>query len=220
MFWSHFIPLSCGYCCQCKSLLSWQHLGTNWRATNCLQKEKYREFCKGKANLLPPFPSKPTSFLTTACTEICELGAHISSLTCWAPWTSPGRVVGVCVVPGDAQCLCVQGMTGAQCPGCSQWQGYGLASCYSQGPQSCPNLPAFDPGAALQVMSVSPSLASGQRWSPTTAARHGKSSTVLQVRDMPPAFSNSLLSGTNWREGASTGSEMCPAQCGAPCLQL
>lgn len=81
-----------------------------------------------------------------------------------------------------------------------------------------PDLPAFDSGAALQVVSVSPFLASGQRWSPNTAARHGKSSTVLQVRDVSPGFSSSLPSGTNWRERGSAGSEMCPAQCDHWCL--
>lgn len=68
----------------------------------------------------------------------------------------------------------------------------------------------------LQVMSVSPSLASGQRWSPSTAARHGKSCTVLQVRDVCPDFS-SLPNGINWRVETSAGSEMCPAQCGRWC---
>lgn len=69
----------------------------------------------------------------------------------------------------------------------------------------------------LQVMSVSPSLASGQRWSPSTAARHGKSCTALQVRDVSPDFFSSLPSGINWRVGASASSEMCPAQCGCWC---
>lgn len=124
------------------------------------------------------------------------------------------------MVPGDVQRPCVQGMTGAQCPGCSQWQEYGLASCCDQSPQSYPYLPAFESDAVLQVMSVSPSLASGQRWSPSTAVRHGKSCTVLQVRDMSPDFSISLSSVTNWHEGVSAGSEMCLAQCGCWCSQL
>lgn len=38
-----------------------------------------------------------------------------------------------------------------------------------------------------------------------------------QVRDVSPGFSSSLPSGTNWREGHPTGSEMRSAQCGYWC---
>lgn len=84
--------------------------GAHWRGTNCLGKEKCRKLCKGNANL-PPFGT--ASFLTTACPKVRELGAHLPNLT------SCMGLLGILGKLGDAQCLCVQGMAGAQCPGCS-----------------------------------------------------------------------------------------------------
>lgn len=66
--------------------------------------------------------------------------------------------------------------------------------------------------AALQVTSVSPSLASGQRWSPSAAARHGTSCTVPQVRDASPLPSATLGPVLPDRaEGPSADIEMCLA---------
>lgn len=58
-----------------------------------------------------------------------QLGAHLTSLTSCTGLLGKHWEAGGCTVPGVAQCLCVQGTAGTQCPGCSQLQGYGLALC-------------------------------------------------------------------------------------------
>lgn len=67
---------------------------------------------------------------------------------------------------------------------CCQLRGWGWALCSHHPHQFCPNLL----GAALQVTSVSPSSASGQRWHHSAAARRWRSCTVPQVRHASPAF--------------------------------
>lgn len=67
---------------------------------------------------------------------------------------------------------------------CCHLRGWGSALCSHHPHQFGPNLL----GAALQVTSVSPSSASGQRWHHSAAARRWRSCTVPQVRQASPAF--------------------------------